>query len=82
MTRNIMDVLRGASEPLSVMQIVNAVVAKRGLAADDGDLIEALRKRVGSPGGRRAPLTVDFAATMAQPHFHTVCKKFVPKLER
>ena len=48
MTRNIMDVLRGASEPLSVMQIANAVVAKRGLAADDGDLIEALRKRVGS----------------------------------
>jgi len=48
MTRNIMDVLRGAVEPQSVRQITAAIVAKRGLAADDGDLIEALRKRVGS----------------------------------
>ena len=48
MTRHIMDILRGASEPLSVMQIVSAIVAKRGLAADDGHLIEALRKRVGA----------------------------------
>src|SRR5271154_4710632 len=47
MTRNIMDVLRGASEPQSVRQITAAIVAKRGLAADDGELIEALRKRVG-----------------------------------
>jgi hypothetical protein len=47
MTRNIMDVIRGASKPLSVMQAVNAIVARRGLASGDGGLIEALRKRVG-----------------------------------
>ena len=48
MTRNIMDVLRGASEPLAVADIVTAVMAKRGLAADDGALVDSIRKRVGA----------------------------------
>jgi hypothetical protein len=65
MTRNIMDVMRAASEPLSVMQIVNAVVAKRGLASDDGHLIKALRKRVGS-----APRECKARGTSVSAHGH------------
>ena len=30
------------------MQIVNGIVAKKGHASDDGDLIEALQKRAGA----------------------------------
>ena len=48
MTRAVCDVLRTASEPMTVRGLTMAVIRARGLALDDGDLVHSMHGRIGA----------------------------------